>query len=186
MKWVGGTIAGVFLGLFLMVGYIFFKSGSFKKVVVSKVSAGPFIAMYQFRLGPYHESAETLFKVEKILKKFDLLCSRSFGLYLDNPNEVDEPRLRSELGCLFDQKYKKQLENAVTESKADLKIKFIDSKNYIVGVFEGSPALVSLKVYPKLKQWAKENRYKLKQEVLEIYEVKSSTKVKTSVFFEII
>lgn len=183
MKWVGGTIAGVFLGFFFIVIFIFYKSGSFKKVEIEKASVGPFIAIYKERLGPYHESSKTLIEVEDILKANQLLCVKSFGIYIDDPNNTDAERLRSELGCLFAEKYKDQLQQIATTS--NLNIKYLDKKNYIIGKFEGSPALVSLKVYPKLKDWAETQRYKTKPEILEIYEVKSSDQVKTSVLFEI-
>jgi AraC family transcriptional regulator len=185
MKWLGGTIAGVFLGFLFIILFILFKSGSFKTVEVQKASIGPFMAIYKTRLGPYHESSKTLYEVEDILKDKQLLCVQSFGIYLDDPDNTDADRLRSELGCLFTEKFKDQLELIAADQSLGLSTKYLDTKNYIIGTFEGSPALVSLKVYPKIKKWAKQNRYNLKKEVLEIYEVKSSDKVKTSVLFEI-
>lgn len=186
MKWLGGTIAGVFLGFFFIIGFVMFKSGSFKSVNVEKASVGPYIAVYKDRLGAYHESSATLFEVEGLLKENNFLCVQSFGFYLDDPNQTDAERLRSELGCLFDEKFKTPLEKLIAEKNFNLKIKYLDTKNYIVGTFEGSPALVSLKVYPKIKEWAEQQRYNLKTEALEIYEIKSSDKVKTSVLFEIL
>ena len=185
MKWVGGTIAGVFLGFLFIILFVLFKSGSFKSVEIEKAAIGPFVAIYKTRLGPYHESSTTLYEIENLLKDKQLLCIQSFGLYLDDPNETEADRLRSELGCLFSEKYKDQLELLASDPSLGLSTKYLDTKNYIVGTFEGSPALVSLKVYPKINKWAEQNRYNLKKEVLEIYEVKSSDKVKTSVLFEI-
>lgn len=186
MKWLGGTIAGVFLGFFLIIMYVMFKSGSFKPVTVEKAIVGPYMAIYQTRLGPYHESSDTLFKVEKILRENNLICVQSFGYYLDDPNKVDAIRLRSELGCLFDEKFRGELETLASNEKLNLNVKYLDAKNYIMGTFEGSPALVSLKVYPKIKTWADQQRHQLKPEALEIYEIKTADKVKTSVLFEIL
>ncbi len=185
MKWFGGTIAGIFLGFIFVILFVMFRSGSFKKVEIIKSNYGPFVAIYKNRLGPYHESSDTLFEVEKILKKNQILCVTSFGIYLDDPNETVADRLRSELGCLFSDKYKDQLKTLAEDPSLNLSLKYIDEKNYISGIFEGSPALVSLKVYPKIKKWALQNRYNLKTEAFEIYEVKSASKVKTSVLFEI-
>lgn len=186
MKWVGGTIAGVFLGFACIIIFILFKSGSFKSVHIEQGTRGPFVAVYKNRLGAYHESSTTLFEVEKALKDKDFICLYTFGYYIDDPNSTEAERLRSELGCLFEDKFKHQLEEIVKNANSDLNIKYIDAKNYVVGTFDGSPALVSFKVYPKMKKWADENRYSLKPQVLEIYEVKSSDKVKTSVLFEIL
>ncbi len=186
MKWFGGTIAGIFLGFFFIILFVMFKSGSFKSVLIKKASVGPYIAVYKSRLGAYHESSKTLFEVEKLLKDNDFLCIQSFGLYIDDPNQTEVARLRSDLGCLFDEKFRAPLEKVISEKNLDLKIKYLDARNYIIGSFEGSPALVSLKVYPKIKAWANHERYTLKPEVLEIYEIKTSDKVKTSVLFEIL
>ena len=186
MKWVGATIAGVFLGFVFLIVFILFKSGMFKPVIVEQGSRGPFIAVYQNRLGPYHLGSSTLFDVEQTLKKQDFICRHTFGIYIDDPNDTEAERLRSELGCLFDEKYKDQLAQITSDPSLKLNLKYIDMKNYVIGSFEGSPALVSFKVYPKMKEWAEQNRYTLKPQVLEIYEVKSSNKVKTSVLFEVL
>jgi effector-binding domain-containing protein len=186
MKWLGGTIAGVFLGFFFIIMFVMYKSGSFKSVSIEKASVGPYVAVYKNRLGAYHESSATLIQIEELLKENNFLCIQSFGLYIDDPNQVDAERLRSELGCLFDEKFKTPLEKLISEKNLDLNIKYLDTKNYVVGTFEGSPALVSLKVYPKIKEWAQQQRYTLKTEALEIYEIKTSDKVKTSVLFEIL
>lgn len=194
MKWFGGTIAGIFLGFIFVILFIMIQSGSFKKVDLKLANYGPYIAIYKTRLGAYHESSKTLFEVEEILKKNNILCVITFGLYLDDPNDTEADRLRSELGCLFSEKYKDQLQTFIEtnpnsenpNANLGLKLKYINEKEYISGAFEGSPALVTLKVYPKIKNWAKKNRYNLKPEVLELYEVKSSDKVKTTVLFELI
>lgn len=185
MKWFGGTIAGIFLGFIFIIVFVMFKSGSFKNVDIQLSHYGPYIAIYKNRLGAYHESSKTLFEVEDLLKKQNVLCTITFGLYLDDPNETDAERLRSELGCIFSEKFKDQLTEIVNDQSLGLNIKYLDEKKYIAGIFEGSPALVSLKVYPKIKKWAIKNRYSLKSEVLELYEVKSSDKVKTTVLFEL-
>ncbi len=185
MKWFGGTVAGIFLGFIFIILFVMFRSGSFKNVDVQLSHYGPYIAVYKNRLGAYHESSKTLYDVEDILKKKEVLCVTTFGLYLDDPNDTEAERLRSELGCLFSEKFKDQLNEIVSDQTLGLSLKYLDEKKYIAGIFEGSPALVSLKVYPKIKKWAIKNRYSIKPEVLELYEVKSSEKVKTTVLFEL-
>lgn len=184
MKWLGGTLAGVFLGFFILIVVVLYRSGTFLPVDIEKVTLQPQVAIYNSKLGPYHESSETLFKVEKILKDDNILCVKTFGLYIDDPDKTDADRLRSELGCLFGE----EMKNSLTEiaEKNDLDVKYLDTKTYISGKFRGSPALVYLKVYPKLRKWAEENRFKFKDEVFETYEIKSKDKVLTTVYLEIL
>ncbi|MDP4239191.1 MAG: hypothetical protein Q8904_06950, partial [Bacteroidota bacterium] len=96
---------------------------------------------------------------------------RQFGIYFDNPQKVEQSKLRSEVGCI--------LENADTSKvfwlKARFNIKTYPVKRYITAEFpfKGRMSILIgiLKIYPALTKYAKKNGYGETGPIMEIYDM---------------
>ncbi|MCO5113724.1 MAG: hypothetical protein M9899_06075 [Bdellovibrionaceae bacterium] len=190
MKWFSGTVAGFFLGIIGLLVFIAFRAGFHLPVqvdVFTDTPFGPHKIIFKEVVGPYHEVAPHITEVEEFAKAHGIICARTFGYYLDNPSGVDHHRLRSHVGCLLESAtdLTHLTQNPEFESH-NYKVDEIKFNSYIMGAFDGSPALGAIKIYPKILKTALENHLILNDKAFEIYEVKSSSKVRTLVIFEIL
>jgi len=99
LKWILGTVLGVIIGI---AGYFFWYLGAFKPVELLEKPVGPLHLIYKKHVGPYHKIVSTLDEVEKWAKENQVPCGRTFGEFLDNPNTVEEGRLRANCGCVIE------------------------------------------------------------------------------------
>jgi DNA gyrase inhibitor GyrI len=145
---------GVYLSTYL---------GAYKKVDISQATEGPFKIVYVDHMGPYHKIIKNLEVVEKYFKLKGQPCGRTFGEYLDDPQIVEEARLRAKAGCI--------VETIPTDLPADFKSGNLPARKYVVAVFTGSPGIGPLKVYPKVNEFMLAQKLKQDGPVIEIYEI---------------
>ena len=159
--------------------YVIVHVGYFKKVEITTLPQSPvFYLVYKEHTGAYFKINETIQFVEKELNKVNINCRVSFGHYLDNPEVVEEERLKSHGGCT--------LQQPMSESKVKsfgLRYKEIKDKKFVKANFSGSPALGPIKVYPEVKDYMSKNRMPFPDRVLEIY-TQQGKEFKTEFFFE--
>lgn len=166
------------LGILLACGlYIASYTGYFKEVRIETGKAGPFLVLAKEHFGPYHEIVPKIEAVEGWVKAKGGDCTRSFGQYFDNPAETEAARLKSRGGCILTAK----LEGIPEEFKYDE----IPEQNYVKAVFEGSPGIGPLKVYPKVEAYVRDHNLKPKPSVLEVYVVHSPTAMTTTYYFPV-
>lgn len=161
-----------------LVAYLAFYLGAFRPVVIAEKKAGPFVMLYKDHTGPYHKIVPVIEEVEKWAKDNGLDCRLSFGEYLDDTSLTEEARLRSRGGCLLPQ----QPAVAVPEG---FKVTLLPEKNYVTAVFEGSPGIGPMKVYPKVYDYFKTQRLVREEAVMEVYEIFSAEKMTTTYYFAI-
>lgn len=178
-------ILAIFLGIMSLIVYLFTHLGAFKPVLISEEMGPPMRLIYKEHIGAYHKIINTIKEVEDIAKKLNLNCSRSFGEYLDNPDEVDEVRLRSRGGCWVDEFPSNLSVNSLATSAEEFKTQEYPERKYVKAVFEGSPSIGPWKVYSKVISYIKENRKKLVGPVIEVYVIKSTTEMTTTYYFPI-
>ncbi len=123
--------------------------------------------IFKDHVGAYHKVADDIVAVETEVKKLGLDCSQTFGEYLDNPDEVDQDRLRAHVGCVSNKPYGK----APPEMKTDK----IPERRYVVGYFLGSPAIGPWKVYPKIKRYLSEWKLAHQESTIELYTISANT-----------
>ena len=156
------AVALISFGLFL-ANYL----GAFKGVDIVEASQGPFTTVYLEHVGPYHKVNKIIEQVEKFMASQGAPCGRTFGEYMDDPQNVEEARLRSRVGCI------------VQTSPANLpegyKIGEIPARKYVVATFTGSPGIGPLKVYPRVNDFMLKQNLKQSGSVVEIYEIHSIT-----------
>ncbi len=171
-----------FIGLCitLLIGlaiYLFFYLGVSKPVIITTEVRGPFYFLYKTHLGAYHGIGPIITEVEKWAHEQNLECPKTFGEFLDDPNSVDQDRLRSHAGCLLT----KPLSIPIPPDFA-----FEERKkgSFAVGRFEGSPAIGPFKAYPKIREYIQTQRLKSNGAVVETYLIQGQ-KVTTEFLFPV-
>ena len=155
--------------------YLFFYLGSYKPVEITQEKLGPLYLLYKAHVGAYHEIGPTIQEVEKWAKGQNIPCLRTFGEYLDNPESMDQDRLRSRGGCL--------LVEPLALVPPQFQYEARPERIYVVGRFTGSPAIGPFKVYPMIKKYLDEHRLSAKESVIEIYQI-DGMEVRTEYLFD--
>lgn len=162
-------IVGIILMITLIVwGYY----GGFKKVTCHIEKQGGEILVYRQMTGDYTQSAKLMDEIyHSLLNKYKIETFKGFGIYYDNPKEVEKSELRSEIGCIIEEKDSSKL----TQIQNDFEVKTLPKKTYIIAEFPSKGKLSILfglmKVYPAIEKFVKENHYKQEGFVMEIYDV---------------
>ncbi|HWU42710.1 MAG TPA: GyrI-like domain-containing protein [Bdellovibrio sp.] len=141
--------------------------GAFKSVEISQGTQGPMKIVYIDHVGPYHKMNKDIEVVENFFKSLGKPCGRTFGEYLDDPQVVEEARLRAKAGCVVDE--------IPANLPADFKSGEFTSGSYVIAIFTGSPGIGPLKVYPKVNDFMKDHHLQQNGAVIEIYEIHSIT-----------
>lgn len=163
---------------------IMYRLGSFRGVEIAQTdAAGTYLILSREHMGAYHGIAAVITEVETWARAQGEPCLLTFGEYQDNPETVDEDRLRSRGGCIVSSKekadeLKKDLPagTTLTELKID---------KAITASFDGSPSIGPLKVYPRVFEQMKRLDLVSSGPVLELYEVLSPTSGRTRYVFPV-
>ncbi len=166
--------------VFLISGALglFWRLGVTKPVSVQSETLPEQKVIFLNHMGAYHKMNDTIIKVESDLARRGFVCKQTFGHYVDSPEHQDEDRLRSEGGCLVP-------DHSIDLKGTELKTDAIPAGQYIRAVFEGSPSISPFKVYPKVKEFANENRLRYADDFYEIYEIRGE-QVTTIYLFKIL
>ncbi len=173
-KWLGLFSLG---GIIAFVIYLYSHLGVNEPVDIQTKDAGPFTMLYKEHRGPYHRIGPVIGEVEKWAIVNNVACSQTFGEYLDDPESVDEDRLRSHGGCIV-------AGVPGGELPKGFKVKEVLKKNYVIARYSGSPAIGPFTVYPKVKEYMNQNRLKPSSTAIEIYYV-NGARVTTEYLFEL-
>lgn len=166
-----------FIALIGFAIYLYVYLGGFKEPRFMVLEQGPLHLVYVSHSGAYHEIGPKIESVEAWAHSRGYACDRTFGEYLDNPSAVDQDRLRSQGGCVM----KESVRDALPEG---MKYEERPARRYLVGTFEGSPAIGPFKVYPKAYETMESQRLKSDGPTIEIYTV-HGTSVTTQYLFPV-
>jgi len=173
INWFRHIIGLIGFGTLFAIGSLAHYLGAFKSVEISEGIRGPFYVLYQEHRGPYHKIVTVIENVEKWAKEQKLSCEWTYGEYLDNPDVVEESRLRSHGGCLFPKA--PPLTSSLPEN---FKLEAVESRYYVVAEFQGSPGIGPLKVYPRLEDYLIEHKLTKDGPIWEVYKIEDSLKNK--------
>ncbi|GEM_PF-851592 len=167
-------VLAMLLGFILFFAYLAWHVGYFKPVTIENVGPKKFVLLGVPHDGAYHKIVSRIETVEKWAKGQKIDCTQSFGLYLDDPKQVEQDRLKSFGGCLITPEGQLILSqiNLQDHQKKDffLQIKNWDSNEFIYAEFKGSPGIGPYKVYPEVEKYLTRNKQALLgQGVLEVY-----------------
>jgi DNA gyrase inhibitor GyrI len=164
-------------GLIAFSFYVYRHLGLEKPVEIHQGPAGPFLFLFKDHRGPYHEIGPVIREVELWALKQNVPCSKTFGQYLDDPEGVDQDRLRSRGGCVLS-----VLPNGM--APPGFSVLKLPEKLYVIARFSGSPAAGPLSVYPAVKKYFAEHRLVYPPTVIEIYSV-NGPNVTTEYLFQL-
>lgn len=168
------------IAVIVFVSYLFSYLGYFKPVLIEEKTVPAMHLLYKEHFGPYHKIAPVIEEVEHWAREQKIDCSKSFGYYLDNPDVVEEGRLRSWGGCLIDANT--ALPPVLPEG---FKTAELPEHKYVVATFEGSPAIGPQRVYPRVYDYVEKRRLHPAGPVLEQYVIHSETSMTTTYFFAV-
>lgn len=79
------------------------RYGLFSSVSISEKIVGPYLLIYRKHIGDYKNVGPIMAELHYDLKNnYAIETAKGFGLYYDNPQEVDKAKLRSIVGCIVE------------------------------------------------------------------------------------
>lgn len=161
----------IVIGLLIFIGIIFYF-GLLGNIKITEKNAGPFKVVSETYIGDYDNTREIQNRISQDLLKYNITIARTFGIYYDNPKQVDKNKLRSESGIIIDEKDY----NKIEKIKENYNIKEIPKTKSIVTTFpyrnKYSISLGLFKVYPKINQYIEDKNYK-QTPAMEIYDLEN-------------
>ena len=162
-------IIGVTLAI---IAIVFIYYGALSKINCRIDTQGGETLVFKNMEGDYAKSGKLSDEVYyTLLNDYKIETFKGFGIYFDNPKEVDKNKLRSEIGCIVEQKDISK----VSQIKGELKTKIFPEKSYIVAEFpyKGKLSIIFgiMKAYPAIEKIVKEKGYNNNGVVMEIYDV---------------
>ncbi|MEK6155321.1 GyrI-like domain-containing protein [Flavobacteriaceae bacterium 3-367] len=162
-------IIGVILAL-IIVAFTYYRG--FTSVNCRVDTQGGETLVFKEMIGDYAKSKKLSDEVYyALLNEYKIETFKGFGIYYDNPKEVEKSKLRSEIGCIVEQKDNSK----VSQIQGAFKIRTYPEKSYIVAEFpfkgRMSVILGVMKVYPAMDKFVKEKGYNEKGAIMEIYDV---------------
>jgi AraC family transcriptional regulator len=168
----------LFLALFTaavsLAIYLFFYLGFYKPVDIGIAERPAMNLLFKPHTGAYHLIGPVIREVEAWSAQNHVACDKTFGEYIDDPDAVDQDRLRSRGGCL--------VAGPVEIKPPDFQYETRPGRKYVVAHFSGSPSIGPFKVYPKVHAYFAKQKLKSTQPVIEVYTVHDNT-VETEFLF---
>ena len=158
--------------LVIAMAVFYSNYGGFNKINILVAKTGGEVLIYEEIQGEYNQSAAIMDKIYFALLNEDKIETfKGFGIYYDNPQKVEKSKLRSEAGCILENKDIDKL--PILENKYAIRT-FLE-KEYIITEFpyKGKPSIFLgiMKVYPALNNFVKLNGFKEDSFVMEIYDI---------------
>lgn len=167
---VAKIIAIVAAALFIALLIALSRYGLFASVDISEKVTGPYLLVYKKHVGDYNNVGPIIHEIHNDLKiNYSIETARGFGLYYDDPRQVDSAKLRSVVGCIVEGS---SIEDLYKVSKK-YGVKEYPSSTSVVAEFpyKGVASILMgvLRVYPKLGAYLDEHKYK-QTPVMEFYD----------------
>ncbi len=164
-------IIGIIVVLFVIVLLIYLsRYGLFASVHITEKSIGPYLLVYEKHVGDYKNVGPIMDKLYYDLKdNYSIETTKGFGLYYDNPQEVDKDKLRSIVGCIVESKSINELN--ILGNKYGVK-EFPSSESVVAELpFKGKISIILglFKVYPKLSKYINEHKH-AQTPIMELYD----------------
>jgi hypothetical protein len=135
--------------------------GGFSKITIQNVNAGGEVLVYENVSGAYNQATKISNKIYyDLLSNDKIQTTKGFGIYYDNPQNVEQSKLRSEVGCIVE-----NVDNSTIEKlKGKYQVKILPNENCLIVEFpfKGGFSIMMgmIKVYPVIGEYIIENNYK--------------------------
>ena len=169
MKILG--IIVIIIGAIAIVSLIVLaRYGLFYSVSISEKDVGPYLLVYKTHVGDYKSVGPIIGELYSDLKNsYSIEATKGFGLYYDNPQQVDKAKLRSIAGCIVEGKSVEDLKKI--SNKYGVK-EYPSSKSVVAEFpYKGKMSILIgvFKIYPKLASYIKEHKY-TQTPIMELYD----------------
>lgn len=162
----------IIIAILVIFAIVFVYYGGLIKVNCRIEKQGGEKLVYKQMTGDYAKSAKLMDEIYySLLNNYAIETYKGFGIYYDNPKLVEKSKLRSEIGCIVEDKDSSKF----TQIAEGLSTKTFPERSYIVAEFPSKGKLSILfgimKVYPAIEKYVEINGYKNEGSVMEIYDV---------------
>jgi AraC family transcriptional regulator len=173
IKWI---VSSILLGIFGLAAYLVFHLGYFAEVTTGETDLPDRKIIFIPHFGSYHSIVPKIQEIESWALANSVDCRMSFGEYFDNPEQVEQERLKSRGGCIVEKIPAKKPERFETGT--------LKGGHFFTATYKGSPAIGPFKVYPLVLGLIANSKYKMQGwNVVEVYEVHPDQSVTTNYFF---
>ncbi|MDR3266697.1 MAG: GyrI-like domain-containing protein [Tannerella sp.] len=145
--------------------------GGFRKINFKVEALGGETLVYENVVGDYQQASKVSNKIYyALLNDEKIATTKGFGIYYDNPKNVEKSKLRSEVGCIVE-----NLDSATLARLSEkYQVKIFPQSQYVVTEFPfkgGMSIMVGImKVYPALAKYIESEKLK-DSPIMEIYDV---------------
>lgn len=162
----------IVLLLFAVVMGAWWYYGGFNRIEVSQSFQGGETIIYEEMKGPYSQSGKVMDALyHELVEKENIRTVKGIGIYYDNPKNVPEEELRSEIGEILEGISEEKLR----ELKSRYLVRTLPRGKYIVVEFpfKGMPSIFTgiAKVYPAMATYMEDNNIPAQNPSHEIYDV---------------
>lgn len=162
----------ILVALIVIVIAVYAYFGGFYTVKFRVEEQGGETFVYEKVKGDYRLSGEAMDRVYSVLlKDYGVSTTKGCGIYYDDPKKIEKSKLRSEAGCIIEDK---ELEK-IKEIAGKFETKVIPVKRYLVTEFpyknKMSVIFSLMKVYPAMNKYCKVNNLSGESPVMEIYDI---------------
>ncbi len=155
-----GIVVIVIVVIAIVCLIVLARYGLFYSVSVSEKNVGPYLLVYKTHIGDYKSVGPIIGELYYDLKNnYSIETTKGFGLYYDNPQEVDKAKLRSIVGCIVEDRSVEDLKKV--SNKYGVK-EYPSSKSVVAEFpYKGQMSILIgiFRVYPKLGSYIKEHKY---------------------------
>lgn len=170
---IASTLIIIAAFLFVILNYV----GAFKDVKIEMKEAGPFYLYGLQHRGAYHKIIDSLEKTEASISTVKSSCPLTFGLFYDDPENSEEDRLRSFVGCVTPK--------PVASPENNYETKTMNKRLFLIAHFQGAPSIGPFKVYPKAEEWMQKKGYRQDGPIMEVYKRLPQQGIYTKYYFPI-
>lgn len=145
--------------------------GGFWKVQIEEKNMGPYTFAYLSFTGSYYKVGPTMDSITQALQDDGIVAEKWLGIYYDDPAQVPEDQLRSEIWAIIESKDISKLKR----NSEKYLVKTIPANKSVVATFpiknNLSYMVWPMVVYPILTQYMTEKNYNLMTETMELYDM---------------
>ena len=173
MKKILKMIVIIIGAIIALLAGVYAYYGGFSKITFNEIERGGDVLVYENVVGDYKQAATVSDRVYNILlNDYNIETFKGFGIYYDNPANVEKSKMRSEVGCIME-----TMPDSITVSQIETQfnIKELPQGKYlsIEFPFKGSMSILVgiMRVYPALNKYIERNGLDSEGAIMEIYDV---------------
>lgn len=163
----------IILVFMLALTGIYAYYGGFSSIHISESYQGGETVVYETVSGDYSQTTEVTDRIYyALLNDFHIQTKKGFGIFYDNPQQVEKRKLRSESGCMLDNLPDSTI---MADISKRFNVKTLPEGNYITAELpmKGSLSIFVglMKVYPAINKYMEEKGISDTTPVTEIYDI---------------